>query len=193
MQDLINKLDLYFGKKAPQLPKKAKEIIVEIAPYLAIVGILMLAMSLRTLLWASRVNYAFRSFAPRYSVGSMSYISLAISLAAVILSGIAIPGLFKKSKSGWNFSFYSVLVSAAGQILMFNLIGAVISLAIGFYFLFQVKPYYFGGAVIVKTETEPEVKAEAATENPAQEKPAEPAPVEEAPETESTSETPEQV
>ena len=75
------------------------------------------------------------------SSGQLAYNSL-------VLYAIAVPGLFHRQAKGWNYSFYAVLVNGVGQLLVFNIIGLIVSLAISFYILFQVKPYYFGGATI---------------------------------------------
>ncbi len=160
MKEFINTLDLYFGKKAPQLPKAAKEWIVKFAPYLSIIGIVIMIPAALALIGLSSI---FGNFYHGYYYDSRLGI---ISIISVVLYAIAIPGLFKKNASGWDFMFYATIVSSVSQLFFANIINAIISIAVGLYFLFQVKPYYFGGAKIS------EVSALAPT--PAENKPSEP-------------------
>ena len=160
MKDLIKKLELYFGKKAPQLPKEVKEWIVKLAPYLAILGVLVALPSVLTLLGLNGMMRGFYSYSYRSNMG----LYMIINLVSLVLYAIAIPGLFKKNAQGWNFTFYSILVSLLGSLLMFNLGGFVVGLIVGFYFLFQVKAYYFGGAVVTEAPAEPTTSESAAEE-----------------------------
>ncbi|MGB2731857.1 MAG: chromate transporter, partial [Microgenomates group bacterium] len=64
------------------------------------------------------------------------------SLATLVLEALALPGLFKRKKSGWNMLFYSSLVSVAGSLVALNLVGAVLNAVIGWYFIFQVRSMY---------------------------------------------------
>lgn len=62
--------------------------------------------------------------------------------AATILDGLALSGLFKRQKKGWQFLFYGSLVNIAGQLLLLNILSAIISAAISLYILFQIREYY---------------------------------------------------
>ncbi len=141
MDQFIKTLDEYFGKKAPQLPVKAKEIIVKVSPYLAILGIVFMVMSivpLMMLVFGLGAVSVLAGYVPMQN----AYISIAVMLATGIICAMAIPGLFKRTKYAWNLMFYSQLVSAVGSLLSLNIISLIIGLAIGFYILFQVKSYY---------------------------------------------------
>lgn len=143
MEALISHLNVWFGQKAPALPVKAKEVIVKIAPWLALVMVALAAPVVLALV-------GFGGYIGRYAMygmyaGGWYWIFAA---ATIVLNILALPGLFKPSKSGWTFSFYAVLVGGVQNIVMMNLGGLIIGLAIGFYILFQIKPYYFGGAVV---------------------------------------------
>ncbi len=145
MNQLIETLNVYFGKKAPQLPKGGKEFIVKVAPYLVIISILFGLPALLAL-------FGLGAVMPYAVYGGLSggwYISLLLSVVALVLEAVALPGLFKPSPKGWNFSFYSMLVSALSSLVMMNIVGMIIGLVIGFYILFQVKEYYFGGPIII--------------------------------------------
>lgn len=154
MDQLISTLELYFGKKAPQLPANIKEIIVKIAPYLAIIGAivllpaLLLVLGLGSMFGAMPYGAYGGAYAPAYTgFGIWTLFTLII----LVLHVIAIPGLFKRTSAGWNFMFYATLVSGLQNLLTFNLVGLVLGLIISFYFLFQVRPLYFGGMSSVAT------------------------------------------
>jgi hypothetical protein len=143
MNQLIKWLDLYFGQKAPQLPGKAKEFLVTIAPWLAIIGVVLAIPAILAVFGFSRFAFSMMG-----GYGYMGYsgfgLGWAFLVASTILNALAIPGLRKRSLVGWNFVFYGVLVGGVQNLFMMNVVGMVISLAIGFYILFQVRPLYTG-------------------------------------------------
>jgi len=132
-------LDLYFGKKAPAMPENIKELIVKYSPYLTAIALIF---SIPTLLFALGVSRAFMplAFAGAYRPGLS--ISIIISLVAMILEAIALPGLFKRTKKSWEYMFYASLVMIISYIFDLNLGSLIIGGAISFYLLFQIKSYY---------------------------------------------------
>ena len=140
-------LEEYLVEKAPfQLPKNVKEIIVKFAPYLAIIGVVMGIPGVLALLGAGTI------LAPLGLVGGMmtgrpflgfGYIVSVVFLGVMILlEGLAIPGLFSRSKKAWTYLYWSALVGVLQNIIGFNVGGLVIGGLISMYFLFQVKEYY---------------------------------------------------
>ncbi|MEK7634021.1 MAG: hypothetical protein AAB437_04220 [Patescibacteria group bacterium] len=140
-------LEEYLVKKAPfQLPKNVKEIIVKFAPYLAILGVVMGIPGVLALLGAGTI------LAPLGLVGGMmtgrpflgfGYIINVLFLGVIVLlEGLAIPGLFSRSKKAWTYLYWSALVGIIQNILTFNVGGLVIGGILSMYFLFQVKEYY---------------------------------------------------
>ena len=139
-------LEEYLGTKAPQLPKAWKEVLVKFAPYLAIVAVVFGILGFLALIGLG----AF--MAPLGLVGGMmtgrpflgfSYIVNAIFLGMmVLLEGLAIPGLFSRSKKAWTFLYWSALVGIVQNVFSFNVGGLVIGGLLSLYFLFQVKEYY---------------------------------------------------
>jgi hypothetical protein len=151
MNQLINWLGGLFSK-APALPAKAKEVIVKIAPWLALIGIVVSVPAVLALI-------GLGSYFSAYGYGMYSSgVSLAVifAIALIVLNALAFPGLSKRTISGWNFSFYSVLVSAIQNILMGNIGSLIIGLAIGLYILFQVRSYYTGGVVMTPPPAAPQ-------------------------------------
>ena len=140
-------LEEYLVKKAPvAIPKEWKEIIVKFAPYLAILGVVMGIPGVLALLGAGAI------LAPIGLVGGLmtgkpflgfGYIVSVVFLAVmVLLEGLAIPGLFSRSKKAWTFLYWSALVGVVQNIISFNVGGLIIGGLLSMYFLFQVKEYY---------------------------------------------------
>ncbi|MBI1863038.1 chromate transporter [Candidatus Microgenomates bacterium] len=134
-------LKVYFVDKAPfQIPTGGKEFIVQYGPWITLV-LLILALPV---IFAALGLTAFLS--PFAAMGgqraSINFLSIILSVIALILEAMALPGLFRRSKSGWNLLFYSSIVSAIDNLVNFHLGGLIIGLLIGWYILFQVRSYY---------------------------------------------------
>lgn len=138
---LEDTLDVYFGQKAPALPKGAKDAIVNFAPWITLLLLLLSLPAVLALLGIGAILSPF-SYLGGYSAGTTYTISLVLLAISVVLEALAIPGLFKKSKAGWNFVFYSSLVSIVSSLIGMQLFNMVIGAAISFYILFQVRSYY---------------------------------------------------
>jgi len=135
------KLDLYFGKKAPAMPENIKEFIVKYSPYLSII---MLVLALPAILFAfglSTLAMPFAYVGGLHTGFTFSFTAL-ISLAALVLEVIAIPGLFKRTKQSWQYMFYASLLTLLSSLLSLSLGSLIIGGAISFYILFQIKSFY---------------------------------------------------
>lgn len=137
-------LDEYFGKKAPALPQNAKEIIVKIAPYLAIVSVILTLPAILLLLGLGSLATVLSPFGGVSSVTSVPtmWFSIILLIPVVILEIMAIPGLFAKTAKAWRFMYLAQLITVVSSLVQFNIIGAILSALIGFYILFQVKSFY---------------------------------------------------
>jgi hypothetical protein len=137
---LIQALDNLFGDKGPiQLPKVTKAWIAKWAWVFALIGVIIRGFGLLTLLGLGAV---FSGIAASY--GSFSFFSslgfgILFLAAEGLLLLISLPGLKHQKLHGWNFAFYAEMVAIVGNILSFNIVGAVISALIGFYILFQIR------------------------------------------------------
>lgn len=138
-------LEDYLGKKAPQLPKNVREIIVNLAPWLTLIGLIitlplvLVAFGLSALV----APFAFLAGpAAAVSYGVSYTVSMIILAVALILEAMAIPGLFARTLGGWRLVYYSVLVSLVSNLFTFNVVGGIIGALISFYFLFQIKEHY---------------------------------------------------
>jgi hypothetical protein len=142
-------LEEYLVKKAPfQLPDNVKEILVKIAPYLVIVGLVLL---IPTLFSAFGMSTAFNNpfmavYAP--SLRSAWFLNLATAGITAVFYVFAVPGLFSRTAKAWQLLFYASLVSLIGGVLIGiigysgGLLGTLLSTLIGWYLLFQVKGLY---------------------------------------------------
>ncbi len=133
------KLENFFIKKLPSLPTKAKEIIVKFGPWIALVGLIF---SVPTLLMALGLYSAFVPAGYGYGIHYGYNIAWWVSIGSMVLTGIALPGLFKRKMSAWRLMFYSVLVTAAYDLLTLSLGSLIIGTGISLYILFQIKSYY---------------------------------------------------
>jgi hypothetical protein len=142
LSQLENLCDEYLVKKAPfALPTKAKEVIVNFGPWITLI---LLVLALPALLAAFGMTAALTPFAYasgiHYGFGYTA--SMIFTAVALVLEALALPGLFKKTKGGWNFLFYAILVSAISSLVSLNIVGMIVSTLIGLYVLFQIKEYY---------------------------------------------------
>lgn len=141
LANLETSLSEYFVKKAPfQLPVGVKEFIVAFGPWFSLVS---LVLALPVVLAAIGLGAFLAPFAVMGGGNAAAFtLGTVFSLVSLVLQAMALPGLFKRKKTGWNFLFYSSLVSVAGSLVALNLVGAVLNAVIGWYFIFQVRSMY---------------------------------------------------
>jgi hypothetical protein len=137
-------LEEYFGKKAPAIPQNIKEVIVKIAPYLSILSAILILPSLLLLLGIGGLATVVAPLGGASAVTQLPtmWIGILFLIPVVILEVMAIPGLFARKAVAWRYLYWAQLISAVSSVVQFNIIGAIISLAIGLYLLFQVKSFY---------------------------------------------------
>ncbi len=139
-------LEEYLVKKAPSLPKAWKELIVKFAPYLAILGVVLGIPGFLALLgvgtFLAPLGLVGGMMTGRPFLGFGYLVSVLFLGVMILLEGLAIPGLFSRSKKGWTYLYWGALVGVVQNIVTFNVGGLVIGGIISMYFLFQVKEYY---------------------------------------------------
>ncbi len=138
---LENFLELYLVKKAPSLPENIKQAIVNFAPWLIIVLIVLAAPVILTALGFSAL-LAPLSYLGGIKQGIVYNVSFLIIAASLVLEVIAVPGLFNKTAKSWKLIFYAHLVNALHSIIQGNIGGLIIGTGISMYIIFQVKDYY---------------------------------------------------
>ena len=138
LEDLLSE---YLVKKAPALPANVKEAIVKFAPWVTLV-IFILTLPLVLAVFGLGALLAPLSFLGGFTAGTNYILTLIFTAIQLVLEAMAIPGLFKRSKSAWNLVFYASLVGGVQSIVTFNLGGLIIGTLLSLHILFQVKEYY---------------------------------------------------
>lgn len=139
--------DTYLHHKAPfQLPVKAKEFIVQYGPWISLVLLIIAAVTLVPLLILALgltvITLPFQAVAGTVHTTFSGWIGIVISLVAMVMNGLAIPGLLKRKLSGWTMLYYSSLLSALGSLINLHVASLLIGLIISMYILFQIRSYY---------------------------------------------------
>lgn len=147
LQGLEGFFDTYLRIKAPwQLPAGAREWIVKYGPWISLVflilGALVLIPLLVLALGLTAVTLPFAAAAGGLHTSIFGWIGIIISLAVLVMQGIAIPGLLKRQLSGWKMLYYAELLSIVGQIINRDFISAIFTIIIGMFILFQIRSYY---------------------------------------------------
>lgn len=153
--------DKYLVHEAPfQLPSEIKSLIVKIAYPLAVIGAVLMAL---TLVWLIPVMLAFMGlsvlmmpFAGPQIVGFdligliLSALNLYILFLSVKWFYQSLPGLKAHTRQGWEYVFHGSLLGVVSSLIqshsvmgIFFAIGpALVSLIISMYIWFQVKDRY---------------------------------------------------
>ena len=143
MEQWFKKLDGFledlFLKKLPPLPKNARELITKALPWLVLILVLtaipgtLAALGLGAIATPFWILGGGRNF--------IWMIAFLLSLAQIVLMAMALPALFSNGKKGWQFLFYSSLLSLLSSLLFVSL-GNLVIVGISFYLLYQVKSSY---------------------------------------------------
>lgn len=138
--DLEKLGDEYLVKKAPALPDGVKEAIVKFGPWISLILMIISAPLILGFLGFGTLMMPFGYLGLQTGMGYT--VSMVFTAVIIVMELIALPGLFKRAKSGWNMMYYASLVAAVQSLVAFNWAGLVIGTLLGLYVLFQVKSYY---------------------------------------------------
>ena len=140
LAQIEEQLDLYLVQKAPELPDNIKNILVVIIPWLVIIGIVI---SIPTILAAFGITAVL---APAYaftpSFGLFAILATIISIVGLVFNAMAVPGLLRKDRKGWTYSFYACLIGILSSLIAGAFVSAILGGLIGLYLLFQIKEKY---------------------------------------------------
>jgi len=141
-KDLVGFLDYWLVKKAPfQIPENAKEWIVKFGPWIDLVLLVLFLPALLAIIgFASFITPVAALSGATYGV--WYWAGLIVLITQLALQVAALPGLFARKMSGWTLLFYSQIVSLVYSVVSGNILGALVSALIGFYFLFQIRTKY---------------------------------------------------
>lgn len=141
INELEKTLDLYFGQKAPALPKGFKRAIVDYGPWLLLIVLIISLPGLLAVFGLGTLALPFTYMGGmRYGARMSAYYLFAVAMA--ILEIVALPGLFKKAKKSWRLLFYVSLIAFTENLVRFDLGSLVIGSIVNWYFLFQIKDQY---------------------------------------------------
>ncbi|SRR5260221_2169375 len=140
VNEWMDKMEIWFGK-LPSLPKNARDVLVRITPWVALIfGILGILGSLAGLgILTALSPFVMLGNGIGGTATSLLTAVLALISSALLLS--AFPGTKAHKMQGWNMLFWSEVVSTLSSILLISVTG-VIGAFIGFYLLYQIKSYY---------------------------------------------------
>lgn len=132
---LVKSLEGVF-KQAPHLPANIREILVNIAPWIALIfGILGIIAGLGLVGVSPLALFG----GVRASVTVLA--SGVLTLISSVLMLLAYPKLRKRDYAGWMWLFWSELLSAVAALFSLS-VGSVLGVILGFYLLFEMKSYY---------------------------------------------------
>jgi hypothetical protein len=132
----------------PPFPDNVKEILVKIAPYLCMLGVLIGGLGLLAVVGIGAGIAGIGAAA--YGSMTVYWIAMVFLCIMVVLEAMAIVPLMKRQKAGWNFMYYVFLLSVVSNIVGFmgtgGFISNLFSLALGFviggWILFQTREKY---------------------------------------------------
>jgi len=160
-------------KPIPHLPTAGQKWLAENVWWIILVGVILSGISVLTTIGGIFTALAFlgaaTSYFGYYAVQSYtgwwvlaSVISLLFMIAIVVISAISINPLKAMKKKGWDMLFLTLLISAASIVVslivnitsigvgfVFGIIFGLIGLAIGAYFIYEIRSY-FKSAVAAK-------------------------------------------
>lgn len=171
LQTFEDKLVTIF-KDVPPLPESAKELLVKVWPWLALIGgilQLLAALALYKLAtvadniidYSNSLSTAYGGVAVGPAGFDKTIIYLGVLLLAVnaVILLVAFPKLQKRAKSGWDLLFLAALLNLLyGVVQIFtygrgigSFIWSLITTALVFYLLFQIREKYNGKKVQSRT------------------------------------------
>lgn len=138
---LESQIETLITKNLPKLPQNIVDILVKFAPWMAILSVIFGLQGVYAIFmvnrWADQL-YAMTGVRNSFIV-QLGGIFL---LAQVVLSALSIQGLFAKKLSAWRLMYFATWLGIVENLINFNLVSLIISAAISFYILFQVKKEY---------------------------------------------------
>ena len=141
MNQLMKMLDEYLVKKAPALPKNIKDVLVKFAPWVSIITLVLALPAVLAVLGMGGLVSGMM-WATNYGYGGGYWLATVVLIVSLVLQGLAIPGLFARTKNGWDMSFYATLVGAVHNLVTGSWVSLIVGTLLSWYFLFQIRSYY---------------------------------------------------
>ncbi len=129
----------------PHIPEGGRKVISDIIPWLSVIfGVLALI----ALLGSGMLGIVLSPLAVLGGGfrGIILLLTLVLGIISAVLSILAFKPLQGMKKTGWDYSFYALTVSAISSVLsivgMMNGLGNVVGIFIGAYLLFEIRERY---------------------------------------------------
>ncbi|MBW7944122.1 hypothetical protein H3C70_01880 [Patescibacteria group bacterium] len=136
-------------KGLPHLPTAIIDILVKIAPWLALLGG-VLGLLAGPLIGVLGSIGSILTLSPYFMF--ITIVTTVVTLVSSILLLMAFSPLRKRAMRGWVFLFWSQMLSAVDIVLSLlqgqtgSIVGGLIGFAIGLYILFEIRASYKGSA-----------------------------------------------
>lgn len=134
--------------KLPKLPKGFRDFIVSIAPWVVLIaGLVELFGSLQFFLGSKRFLSFLESFMPAVNSNYLTVLHV-FAIIFGILYLLAFTPLKARKMVGWRLlllTFWLSIIESLVSLLVFGaggVFGVILSLLIGLYILYQIKPVY---------------------------------------------------
>jgi membrane protein YdbS with pleckstrin-like domain len=114
------------------LPERHRENFVRFAPWCALAFLPFHLLAMALVLGLTAFGAMF---------GAASIPSAVVALVGLVLSVLALPGLFRRTRRGWALFTSSLVVGLLGSAITFSLFGIAIDVAL-LWLAFQVKYHY---------------------------------------------------
>jgi hypothetical protein len=128
--------------KFPDFPENITELLVTLAPWLALIGAILGIFAFLSLVGLGSIisvaTIGINSYGSTYAMW-VGIISVAISAVLYLL---AFQPLRQRSVRGWNLLYYAFLFNLAMSLLTLNLFGLIITFLLGGWVLYQMRPKY---------------------------------------------------
>lgn len=141
-KDIMATLEHWLVTKAPvQLPKNVKDWLVKFGPWIDLVLLVLFLPAILLALGLGAIALPFSVVGGPGATAGLSF-ALIMLVVQVVLMAIALPGLFARKRSGWNFAFYGVVFNLVYSLLSLSILSGIVSAVVSSYFLFQIRSYY---------------------------------------------------
>lgn len=141
MKELEKMLSDLFAK-FPSLPVNIKQVIVKIAPYLALIGIILSLPAVLAIIGLGAIGSSMMVASGAWGYAGSGTLAVAFAVISVVLLALSVKGLFARRLFGWQFMYYNALVGAVYSLIRVDIMSFIIGTGVSLYLLFQVKSYY---------------------------------------------------
>lgn len=156
-------------KQIPHLPKGGQKWLAENIWWLVLIGVIIGALGALSLVLVTLFGGVFLAgavFLYSAQYGGLALLIAAIMIGAmllnVIVAAMSISPLKDKQKKGWTLLFIALLLTFVSMLLedllrfsFFGIIEDVLRVAVGGYFLFEVRDWFGRAAVVTPTKGVP--------------------------------------